>query len=360
LIDPDDLADQPRALFYLDHTIQDGRTDKSGNHRVVSKQLQFIEIDPSGHAKNGGYAPYLDYRPAKPEELTVLSPVLDTQEWLKSDLELQVVSYAIEQLVPSHVKEVRSRREDLVSRTMAAVKDRLTREINYWDHRANQLKDQELAGRTNARINSGKARQRADELQARLQRRMIELELERQISPLPPVAIGGAIVVPLGLLVKLMPQGGAWSEAATAETRRKNELLAMKLVMDAERSLGYEPRDVSADKCGYDVESRIPGTGRLRFIEVKGRVADAATVTVTRNEILTALNKPEDFILAIGQIENNQGTLVYVRRPFEREPEFSVESINYKLQELLQRGEAPEATVVSVAKSEIADEEKVN
>jgi superfamily II DNA or RNA helicase len=360
LIDPDDLTDQPRALFYLDHTIQDGRKDKSGNQRVVSKQLQFIEVDSSGHAKNAGYAPYLDYRPAKPAELGVLSPVLDGQQWLKSDLESQVVSYAIEQLVPGHVKEVRTRREDLVSRTMAAVKDRLTKEINYWDHRANQLKDQELAGRTNARINSGKARQRADELQARLQRRMIELELERQISPLPPVAIGGAIVVPVGLLMKAMPHGGAWSEAATAESRRKSELLAMKLVMDAERALGFEPRDVSADKCGYDVESRIPGTGRLRFIEVKGRVADATTVTVTRNEILTALNKPEDFILAIGQIENDQGRLVYVKRPFQREPEFSVESVNYKLQELLQRGETPESTVVNVGITEIRDEEKVN
>ena len=83
-----------------------------------------------------------------------------------------------------------------MTRTMAAVKDRLTKEITYWDHRANQLKDQELAGKTNAKINSGKARQRADELQARLQRRMAELELERQISPLPPVAIGGSLVVP--------------------------------------------------------------------------------------------------------------------------------------------------------------------
>ena len=92
-----------------------------------------------------------------------------------------------------------------MTRTMAAVKDRLTKEITYWDHRANQLKDQELAGKINAKINSGKARQRADELQARLQRRMVELELERQISPLPPVAIGGSLVVPIGLLNKLLP-----------------------------------------------------------------------------------------------------------------------------------------------------------
>lgn len=64
-------------------------------------------------------------------------------------------------------------------------------------------------------------------------------------------------------------------------------------------------------------------------------------VTVTRNEILTALNKPEDFILAISQIENGQGKLLYIRQPFQLEPEFSVESVNYKLQELLQRGESP-------------------
>jgi hypothetical protein len=228
---------------------------------------------------------------------------------------------------------------------MAAVKDRLTKEITYWDHRANQLKDQELAGRVNAKINSGKARQRADELQARLQRRMAELELERQIAPLPPVAIGGSIVVPVGLLRKLIPSStppaDAAAEAATAEARKQMELLAMKMVMDVETELGNAPRDVSDKKCGYDIESKVQTDGRLRFIEVKGRVAGATTVTVTRNEILTALNMPDDFILAIGQVENGQQKLVYIRQPFKQEPDFAVESINYNLQELLARGKSP-------------------
>jgi hypothetical protein len=228
---------------------------------------------------------------------------------------------------------------------MAAVKDRLTKEITYWDHRANQLKDQELAGKTNAKINSGKARQRADELQARLQRRMVELELERQISPLPPVAIGGSLVVPIGLLNRLLPSstqpGGAAADAVLAEARKKMELLAMQMVMEAEKQLGNEPRDVSGEKCGYDIESKVQADGKLRFIEVKGRVAGAVTVTVTRNEILTALNKPDDFILAVGQVEGGQQKLVYIRRPFQQEPDFAVESINYNLQELIARGEQP-------------------
>jgi hypothetical protein len=268
---------------------------------------------------------------------------LESQAWLKGDLESVVVGHAIADLVPVHLDEVRKRREDLVTRTMVAVKDRLTKEITYWDHRANQLKDQELAGKTNAKINSGKARQRADELQARLQRRMVELELERQISPLPPVAIGGSIVVPIGLIHRLLPSSAHadHADAASAEARKKMELLAMQMVMDAEKSLGNEPTDVSDKKCGYDIESKVQANGKLRFIEVKGRVSGALTVTVTRNEILTALNKPDDFILAVGQVQDGYRKLVYIRKPFQQEPDFAVESINYRLQDLLERGESP-------------------
>jgi len=344
-MDPDDAGEAIRALFYLEHTIQDGRTDKSGNRRVASRQLQFVETDSGGSTRNAGYAPYLDYRAVTPEERSCLTATLESQDWLKTDLESVVVSHAIANLVPKHLEEVRDRRENLVTRTMAAVKDRLTKEITYWDHRANQLKDQELAGKTNAKINSGKARQRADELQTRLQKRMLELELERQISPLPPVAVGGSLVVPVGLLNKLLPSsvqhGDGVDGVVSAEARKKMELLAMQMVMDAERKLGHQPRDVSGEKCGYDIESKVEADGRLRFIEVKGRVAGALTVTVTRNEILTALNKPDDFILAVAQVEGEFQKLVYIRQPFQQEPDFAVESINYKLHELLSRGQSP-------------------
>jgi hypothetical protein len=342
-VDPTDDGEALRVLFYLDHGIEDGRVDKAGNRRLISRQLQFVEMDSSGAARSAGYAPYLDYRPATAEEQTLLAPKWEAEAWLKGDLETAAKDYAVTSLAQSHLHEVRTRREDLVVRTMAAVKDRLTKEINYWDHRANQLKDQELAGKVNAKINSGKARQRADELQARLQSRMAELEKERQISALPPVVIGGTLVVPAGLLRKLQPATGPSSpdEAADAENKRRIEKLAVQLVMQTEENLGFKPRDVSRDKCGYDIESKVPETGRLRFIEVKGRVAGAATVTVTRNEILTALNKPDDFILALAEIDGDDQCLRYVRQPFRREPDFGVESVNYKLPELLARGEVP-------------------
>ena len=82
--------------------------------------------------------------------------------WIRSELEGKALEYAALHLVPEHLTEVRRRREELVAKTLVAVKDRLTKEVNYWDHRAAQLKDQELAGRVNAKLNSGLARQRAD------------------------------------------------------------------------------------------------------------------------------------------------------------------------------------------------------
>ena len=99
--------------------------------------------------------------------------------------------------------------------------------------------------------------------------------------------------------------------------------------------------DVSKDRCGYDIESRIPGPGRLRFIEVKGRVAGATTVTVTKNEILTALNKPDDFVLALVEVDGDSTKARYVRTPFQKEPDFTVTSINYDLSALLKQADDP-------------------
>jgi hypothetical protein len=93
---------------------------------------------------------------------------------------------------------------------------------------------------------------------------------------------------------------------------------------------------------GYDIESRDLRTGRLRFLEVKGRVSGADTITVTRNEILYSLNKPDEFILAIVEfMDGDTHRVHYVRRPFRREPDFGVTSVNYDFAELLTRAQEP-------------------
>ena len=117
---------------------------------------------------------------------------------------------------------------------------------------------------------------------------------------------------------------------------------ARAAVIEVERSLGFDPTDREVEKLGYDIESRVPGTGKLRFLEVKGRITGAPTVTVTRNEILYSLNKPEDFILAMVEFTGDDTHRVrYLRQPFVREPDFGVTSVNYDFAELLARAERP-------------------
>jgi hypothetical protein len=258
---------------------------------------------------------------------------------LKEALEQRATTFAIQHTVPQHIQEVKTRREAHVLKVMQQVKDRLTREIRYWDNRAVQLKAMEDAGKSRTNLNSANARQRADALAERLKKRMTDLELERKIVARPPTVLGGALVVPLGFFAA-DAEPGVLRETPPpyAVNTSRSETLAIRKVMETEKALGFDPRDVSAENRGYDIESRDPTTGGLRFIEVKGRAKGAETVTVTKNEILTGLNRPDAYILAIVLVEEGMAeTPAYVRCPFTQEPDFGVASVNFKLNELLDR-----------------------
>jgi hypothetical protein len=341
LIDESDPATTPRVLFYLEHAVQDASVLKNGDRRTISKQMLYVELDATGQARHIHYAPYLDYRPLRADEPTVDTLLARPESaWITRELEQKALAHAIAEVVPEHLKEVRDRRTAWIDKARTAVKDRLTKEIGYWDHRAEDLKLQEQAGKTNARLNSQEARRRADDLQARLQKRMEQLDLEAQVSALPPVALGGLVVVPAGLIAQMtgrpLPEGTQPIDTQASAAR------ARAVVLEVERQLGFEPTDREYEKLGYDIESRDVRTGRIRFLEVKGRASGAATITVTKNEILYSLNKPEDFILAIVEfLEGDAHRVHYVRQPFQREPDFGVTSVNYDFPELLARAENP-------------------
>ena len=341
LVDERDAGTSPRVLFFLEHAIQDASLTAAGERRTISRRMLYVEIDADGRMRRLNYAPYLDYRPLaadEPDAATLLAR--PEAAWITRELEARAQSHAIASVVPEHVREVRERRLAWIEKTRTAVKDRLTKEIAYWDHRAEALRLQEQAGKAGARLNSQEARRRADELQSRLERRLAELDREAQVLALPPVVLGGVVVVPMGLLAKAA--GRAAPARAVPTDTQAAAARARAIVMDVERRLGFEPVDREFDKLGYDIESRVPGTGRLRFIEVKGRVAGAHTVTVTKNEILTSLNKPDDFILAIVEfLEDGNHRVRYLRRPFQREPDFGVTSVNYDFATLLALADEP-------------------
>ena len=337
LVDENDTRDEPRVLVYMEHGIRDGCAGRNGRPRVISKRLQFVYLDRHGLAVDGGAAPYLDCRPVLEEEKPLVE-TLRQEDWLSGDIEEKARAYAVSELIPRHLQEVKPRRLEEVNRIEKAVRDRLEREIWHWDRRALELKEQE--GSEN-KASLTKARDNVKKFTARLDKRLGELERERQIMPLPPEVRGAALVVPMGWFAK---QGRAES-AKQQKSSNEVEQLAMDSVMKSECALGREPMDVSSENRGYDIESFDPKSDTRVFIEVKGRVRDANDLSLTKNEMLTAFNSEGSYILAVVLVEKGVASeLRYIRNPsklFGSEPGFMEISRRFSLSKILKEGHAP-------------------
>lgn len=337
LVDPNDMNLIPRVMFIIDHSVKEGRDPA----QVVSRRMQFITIDPQGNASSAGWAPHLDLAPIATADLRLVEDVLSAP-WITQNLEQVALAHASTQLVPEHFDEVRTRRERHVDKTLAAVHERLVKEINFWSDRYIKFKEDLAAGK-DVRLTLDNVRRTIDDLTARRETREKELLAMRHVVSATPVIVGGALVIPAGLLAQRKGEPGWTSDA---EGRARIERMAMQAVMDAERALGHEVFDVSVQKCGWDVTSIPPARdGKLppsRHIEVKGRAKGQTTITVTRNEILYGLNQADKFILALVLVDSDchEGPF-YVKNPFTQEPGWAVTSINFDLQELLARAVSP-------------------
>lgn len=199
MVDETDLGQDLSAIFLLEHSVQDGRPTNTGKAHIISEKLQFASIDKSGQAANAGIAPHLNLRPATAEEIALVSDKLH-EDWLRNDLEKAAIRFATVDLAQSHVAEVKARRLPEVAKVEQEVKARLKKEINFWDNRAAELREDEKAGKK-TRLNWQNAERRAEDLADRLKRRMELLEKERFISAQPPRVRGGMVVVPNGLLL---------------------------------------------------------------------------------------------------------------------------------------------------------------
>lgn len=334
LIDPADFGLTPRVLFIIDHAVREG----ADPDRIASRRLQFVEIDPQGHAIHAGWAPHLDLQAADAADLALVPDVL-AAPWIARDLEQLALAHASARLAPEHFNEVRQHREAQIDKTLAAVHERLVKEINHWSDRYIQLGDDKAAGK-DVRLPLENVQRTLDDLTARKQARERELLAQRHVVSSTPVVVGGALVIPAGLLMQRRGEPG-WSPDAAA--RARIEQRAMQAVMEAERARGHEVIDVSAEKCGWDLTAIPPAVGgrlpEVRHIEVKGRAQGSSTITVTKNEVLYGLNQQDKFLLAIvlvGEGDSIDGPH-YIRRPFTQEPDWAVTSVNLDLNELLKR-----------------------
>lgn len=317
---------RPWLLVLLFHEVKDG------NHKVLSKRLQFVRKDLDGKTSFAGHAPHLDLEPLPVEHQLRASQISNDFQSLKSFLE-QDAHHITTTLAKEHFEEIKTRHIQQIEKTLHAIHDRLRKEIQFLTDREEKLREDKAAGKE---VHGLELVQRnLKELNYRLESRTKELKLNRDVVNSTPQVIGAALVVPSGYFAK--------ESSPDPMSRTRIELLAMQAVRQKEEQAGHTVIDVSKDHCGWDLTS-IPKDPMAiqRHIEIKGRAYGADTVTLTRNEVLYALNQGDKFILAIVLIhpDDRIDGLYYIHRPFKNEPEAGAVSINYSLAELLKKAQS--------------------
>jgi superfamily II DNA or RNA helicase len=316
LVDPSDPGTEPRVLVFLEHAVTDAREDGHGNRRTISRRFEFVQVTEAGELRAASYAPYLDLRPATDAELPAIDALVKTMGWLHSDLENRALDYGIDVLSAEHLAEVRSRTIERVAKVKAAVQERLTREVTYWDHRASELQLQADAGRS-PRMNPDRAAARADELQRRKEARLAELDREAQLASQLPVVVGAALVLPMGLIRQATgPPPIQPSDQALDTT--VIERRAVDAVLATEARLGHAAEEMPHSHPGYDIRSVLP-SGETLFLEVKGRIEGADTFVVTQNELRFAANVPDAYVLALVEVSASgpkHDQVRYLTRPY--------------------------------------------
>lgn len=393
LIDENDNGTSPRAMFLLEHTVHDATLSRQLEENTVSREIHFVEIEGNQALRQVAVPPYLDYRSATNKEKEKIESSADLEWFRHSQADQLARGYAIEHLAPSHRDRVRAQLQDRISKNIAAV-ERLQKvqsrqllqcqqDIQELQAIVGQQREQERRLNQQGAVGSPLDEQHAQDqferleglglptlislceaheerMQARylenrkewqqhenslyrrledkanlqqwrerLDERTEELNREMRISPGTPTIVGSALIIPVGLLIADSTEGGV-------SDRHVTETIAMQAVINVEKARGNVPTDVSNENRGYDIESRNE-SGQLRFIEVKGRRADAETVTLTRNELITALNCAEKYVLALVLIEEEKPRQPFYVQDYPfTDPDRSARSVTYPLKKLLE------------------------
>ena len=305
--------------------------------QTVSKRFGYSVVGADGTVREAGPAPYLDYAPADEPQRTSATSL----PWL-TQREKDAVSWVIAEQLPVFAADVTTHRTNEYLRVRERVATRLTREVNRLYTEALKT-DADAAAGKKVRYSAETLRRRAEELEQRRETRLALIDCQLAMSPVAPRINAIALVMPA------VPDSGAPGDvAASALARAEVERRGVDAVLAAERALDRTPEEQAHNNPGFDVLSR-PAEGAGIRIEVKARIEGSDTFTITRTEVLTALNAAPDHRLALVRVSASgpqHDEVHYIGNAFEGvEPawltDFDVVSQNLSWDDWWARGTTP-------------------
>ncbi len=251
-----------------------------GHGQVIHERLFTLELGADGPCAVHESTVFGDLIPAEPPEaLPNVAALPEATDWLHA------------QALRPFLEEVREDRQDEVDRIAAHVELSLTELLQRADGEIGKASEDMEEGIAGAAGRLAQAERRHSELLARRERRREKLQRQRALSLQAVERLASVLVMP-------HPEREA-PDVRNLRPDPETEAIAMRVVMDHERSQRREVHDVSEKNMGYDVTSLDLNSGELRLIEVKGIGAETGTVILTPNERRVAEDRPDCYWLYV-------------------------------------------------------------
>ncbi|MGM0931146.1 MAG: helicase-related protein [Actinomycetota bacterium] len=264
-----------------------------GTGASVARRFGYAYIDAKGTVSPAGPAPYLDCV-AAPD--TAAIGQARSQPWL-SDAEAKATSWIIANQLPDYLAELQPRRAAEIARTREQVTNRLNTEINRLVAESIVAGDMEERGQKPKESSDSLGRKAAD-LEARLDRRLAELERQAHLATRPPRVLTAALVLPLAQVEGQLPENAPAHAVETKAVERRG----VDLVLATEQALGRIPVEQAFNNPGFDILSDDPSGYPIR-LEVKARIAGAPDFFITHNEVITGKNAVPRYRLALVRVD---------------------------------------------------------
>lgn len=251
-----------------------------GLGQVVHERLFVIELSETGEPHLREPSLLGDFTPGEPPNVPpAVGALPEASAWLH------------ERALAPFLEETRRDRLAELERVSTHIELSLTELLQRADEEIGRAQETVDRGEQGAEGRLAQAEARHAELLQRRERRRKELEQQRALSLQAVERIAGVLVLP-------------HPERETPEVQRlkpnpETEAIAMRVVMEYERSRGRQVYDVHEKNLGYDVTSLDVSSGQLRLIEVKGLSGVTGTILLTPNERRVAEDRRDCYWLYI-------------------------------------------------------------
>jgi superfamily II DNA or RNA helicase len=266
-------AEPSRIDFYCARAVD-------GLGHIIHERLFVIEVLENGSP-----------RLLEPNVLGNFTPAIPPAEWPAVAFAPEATTWLYQSALQPFLEEARQERLSEVERVAAHIELSLTELLQRADDEIGKAHEEKEKGVPGAEGRLAQAENRHAELLARRDRRRQDLAQQRSLSLQAVDRLTSVLVLP-------HPEREA-PEVRRLQPNLETEAIAMRVVMEFERSQGRQVYDVHEKNLGYDITSLDLSSGELRLIEVKGLAAATGTILLTPNERRVAEDRRDCYWLYV-------------------------------------------------------------